>query len=851
MFCFKVVKTAHSWKYQTKCTQISKNSFHNNNNISTYSDIQTDGEAVYSIADDFDRANPNNINNNNHNDIISSNQNRMQLKCANSNDFLFIGLTQYGVNIKSNNNNNTCSINVNDCLVTVDYLSNECNGLNSCDIQLDAQFLHTCKNMSDYLSVAYECIPSSKRIDVCSNDETFIVDNNLSNSRFSNFFLTSPGYPNEYSSNLNNCSCKLEYVQIDDNPRSNKLNTELKQAKMNLVFKTFEFDLEEGESTHSDLTNTVYSEKCNKDVFSLNSFESNQNNMPSESLTLCGQHKEFKEFYMNGALVRFNLTSDDAITRRGFLIEIKPTPETVCPYGTERFDSKKCIKYFNEKNALNWADAVDSCKSKSGRLLTINDFVDNLKLNNLLRSKSVEVGSVWSAYQSNSRSSHEDINFLNVKRSTNSRCMSKSLNYWQDEPCNSQLAYICEFDPIYLNQKQLVSNDNRLIRVSCGSISSVYTTSSSSITSSTTTIVNSKKIPKRKQIANNKPIISWSSLIDKNINIMKTTRRQQPSLPPSTQLSNIISDLFTTTLKSAILIKEEPSDTLIIEQEKLIINKSEISTKPLNSTTLSNSATAGMISQELALIIAVICGFSIVFIVVNVFCIWNYYNRKLKAFIEKSETNTESNYRTSTLISRNAKLSSSSSNNRSMSTVDSYVKMLPNYETCVNVPNYLQFTTNSSPNSTACLLNSTNEQKIEILKNYFQKQSQDQNQQHYYETLSINKQNYNDYIMEGENNNFKQFFSNNNQFDSMIVLPVTSVPTSSSSSVHANSTVVLLNNNSLKQLQSNLMLSEIMASVSMPSPASNSQTKPLLTFSSNSDNSSSSSSSTSPAPAEL
>ena len=166
----------------------------------------------------------------------------MRLKCANQNDFLFIGLTQYGVRTsttKTQTKDETqCEINQNDCLVTVDYLSNECNGLNSCDIQLDAQFLHTCKNHSDYLSVAYECVPGAKRVDICSNEETFLIDPNNDDSmlasRFGSFYLSSPNYPNEYGNGLSNCSCKLEYVKIENEDDEDK---DEEVSQINLVLK--------------------------------------------------------------------------------------------------------------------------------------------------------------------------------------------------------------------------------------------------------------------------------------------------------------------------------------------------------------------------------------------------------------------------------------------------------------------------------------------------------------------------------------------------------------------------------------------------------------------------------------
>ena len=64
---------------------------------------------TYSIVDDFSF------------DLdVIKNSNTMSLKCPNENDLLYIGLTQYGVS-----KTNKCQINQNDCLVNVDYLSNQ------------------------------------------------------------------------------------------------------------------------------------------------------------------------------------------------------------------------------------------------------------------------------------------------------------------------------------------------------------------------------------------------------------------------------------------------------------------------------------------------------------------------------------------------------------------------------------------------------------------------------------------------------------------------------------------------------------------------------------------------------
>jgi hypothetical protein len=334
-----VVNSTSAWKYQTKCTR----------HIGSPNVGKKDPSS--SIVDDFDKDDeydnfatripslltPTAVSENDEDKLL-------RLKCPNINDFLFIGLTQYGVsNSSSVNNPKQCTINPSDCLISVDYIASQCNGLNTCDIQLDAQFLHSCKNHSDYISVAYECIPGSKRMDVCSNDETFIIDSSSKqqdsaaplNNRFGSFYLASPGYPNEYANNLNNCSCQLEYVKIDttgqteqQQQQQQKLDTE----SINLRFKSYEFDLEEDEesgqtsSEDATATNSLRRERCTKDSLKIESIVDENGSSASSSVSLCGQYRDFKEFYAKGSRFNFNFNTDDAITRRGFLLKVEPTP---------------------------------------------------------------------------------------------------------------------------------------------------------------------------------------------------------------------------------------------------------------------------------------------------------------------------------------------------------------------------------------------------------------------------------------------------------------------------------------------------------------------------------------------
>jgi hypothetical protein len=258
----------HGWKYQTKCTIPQSTGVASSSSLPFISKSKQNAYYQTSNTDMIDS------------DNLDETKN-MQLKCSNVNDFLFIGLTQYGVSsIMSHHGHNQieCQIGPDDCMVTVDYLANECNGLNQCTIQLDSQFLHTCKNHSDYLSVAYECIPGAKRIDICSNEELYIIDplssssmgtSNIDDiiSRFGSFYLSSPNYPNEYANNLNNCSCKINYVHIDGDDSSETVSKDYSKPTSNreisLVFKTFEFDMEE-----SDLIE----QQCNKDYLRVESY---------------------------------------------------------------------------------------------------------------------------------------------------------------------------------------------------------------------------------------------------------------------------------------------------------------------------------------------------------------------------------------------------------------------------------------------------------------------------------------------------------------------------------------------------------------------------------------------------
>ena len=187
-----------------------------------------------------------------------------------------------------------------------------------------------------------------------------------------------------------------------------------------------------------------------------------------------------------------------------------------------------------------------------------------------------------------------DARFLNLKRNAEkpNECLSKRSSEWTEASCNTKLPFVCEFDPIKANKvEDLIDSKNRLIRVSCGSLSNVYLKTSTQPPSTSTTT---------KQIApKNEPIklLSWSSLLNRKV-------VQSNHVPTTTEPSSIFS-------LGDQRLDESPNK---LKQERLVVTKS-VPTK--NNSTL--------LSQELVLAIAVVSGISLVFILINVFCIWNYY----------------------------------------------------------------------------------------------------------------------------------------------------------------------------------------------------------------------------------
>jgi len=84
----------------------------------------------------------NNQNNNNNNKQIHIGKTSVTLSCANNGYILVRNLT-FGVHKKSLSTP-TCSYQPGDCTTRTTYIGMECNGLTTCDLDLNPQYLHIC-----------------------------------------------------------------------------------------------------------------------------------------------------------------------------------------------------------------------------------------------------------------------------------------------------------------------------------------------------------------------------------------------------------------------------------------------------------------------------------------------------------------------------------------------------------------------------------------------------------------------------------------------------------------------------------------------------------------------------------
>jgi hypothetical protein len=88
--------------------------------------------------------------------------NNMDINC-NSNEFILIGWSHYGIKKNLNNLNSSmkCQPSENDCIMDYTHkIAELCNGVSKCEVILTQQFIHKCSDEATYLFISYQCIQS-------------------------------------------------------------------------------------------------------------------------------------------------------------------------------------------------------------------------------------------------------------------------------------------------------------------------------------------------------------------------------------------------------------------------------------------------------------------------------------------------------------------------------------------------------------------------------------------------------------------------------------------------------------------------------------------------------------------
>ena len=261
--------------------------------------------------------------------------------------------------------NQNCYFSPRDCMVNVDYVANECNGMSNCKISLDSQYLHSCKAYSDYLFIVYECVAASSTVNICDSskylDATHLDKNEI--------FIQTPNYPIEYLSNLD-CSCSLK--------TSSGLSTQI---------QLLEFDLESSsiENFEPSPIKTVQLEKnlCTKDYLTIG----NETQLCS-TLTPYTHMQQISRSKNTQEILNFKFHSDDALTRRGFWIRVKVSQQVECPVNFILVGNM-CIRVYNK--LLTWYDAQNYCTGMGYSLAMLDNFELDKQLNNLLFDKAEQV----------------------------------------------------------------------------------------------------------------------------------------------------------------------------------------------------------------------------------------------------------------------------------------------------------------------------------------------------------------------------------------------------------------------------------------------------------------------------
>ncbi|CAF0764271.1 unnamed protein product [Brachionus calyciflorus] len=435
----------------------------------------------------------------------------LNLDCGS--DLIYIAWSHYGYKQK----NDSCYFTPQDCTVSVEYVSNECNGLNNCQVSLDSQYLHSCKSYSNYLFIVYECIKAKSTFNICDQIDTQIDMSSPSPSTV--FYLQTPNYPNEYSNNLD-CNCSI----INN---SNQIQIEL-----------LEFDLESSSQNKSN---------CLRDYLNINS-----------NIHLCGSLSQFTTILNHSnENTKLRFKSDDALTRRGIWLKVNIKPFVInCPDNFILIDNK-CLRIFNNEN-LTWYEANSYCSNLGLSLLTLDNFELEKQVNRvLLDLDEVNFRNFWIGMRQLNQTNWFDfknqvIEFRRDEKNwwpwlvldTNSfnqgSCVAKKKNGFYLQDCYKRMPFACQYKP-----KENLSLKNQ-INLKCGKYNQDYILKQTS-----------SKLPEQTQfmpILNKNTSKKYESIVlDSNLDDLKLIKFDTPLLS-SAQTKNLNTSPNTTSLLAALLI---------------------------------------------------------------------------------------------------------------------------------------------------------------------------------------------------------------------------------------------------------------------------------------------------------
>lgn len=492
---------------------------------------------------------------------IESNQDRvLNLDCAN--DFIYIAWSHYGY--KNNTANKSCYFTPNDCTVSVEHVSNECNGLSSCKVSLDAQYLHSCKSYSNYLFIVYKCIESKQSYNMCDDIDTSVS---------SDVYLTSPNYPFEYLNNLD-CNCSLQNRDKMARVQIELLEFDLESLSSSINYLTLSSQFLPPFAVTKNLAIESNS-SCSRDHLTINS-----------ETRLCGTLKPFSTLSSSvpSDLTTLRLKSDDALTRRGVWIKINTLNGILkCPTNFIRVNNV-CVKIFTQM--LTWYEANSYCSNLGYSLAVIDSFKTDKQINRALFGSDEyldpfvldndSVGKNYANFWVGMRQLNETnwfdfdnkpIEFYSNEKNwwpwlvtdsstfSHGSCIGKKKDFFFIQDCYKRMPFACQYKPRIIQELQ--TN----IKLKCGKLIAQtkkdYGVQNLVISSTPSSNLSSNKLNSgvvKSSSSFNNPIVLHSNIEEDNSNL-KEQQHQINLLPVHTSSDNsLLASLILAFLFLLILI---------------------------------------------------------------------------------------------------------------------------------------------------------------------------------------------------------------------------------------------------------------------------------------------------------